>query len=358
MPAIASIPWPPLGVSAWPRPAGPPVASLPAHADVAIVGAGVTGLSAALRFAEAGRDVVILDRAFGDGAACRSGGIILGDTLVGAATGFDGCEQELRQWVQTHGVRGGLDWQGCIELDRNAARLPRPIDWRDAGIVRAGDVVSGGTLDPAALVEALAREAHARGARFVNGADVSSLAPGDAAIHLQSSAGTLAAKTVVMATDATSYPGDFDPWPIRAITVVIETAPPAPAALRRSGWPERQPFYTNDLPLLWGRHLPSGGLLVGRELLAARADDAAGTRRAIHAAGLRLGARIRGLHPAFVDLDVVRVWAGPIARTQAGVPSLHVDPAHPGLVWAGGYGGHGLAQAFRLGRRAAEAIGG
>lgn len=355
MSAINAIPWSPLGASPWPRPRCPPVAPLPARADVAVVGAGVTGLSAALRLVEAGRDVVILDRAFGDGAACRSGGIILGDTLVGAAPGFERCEEHLRRWVQAHDVRGGLDWQGCIELDRDGARSPHPIDWRDAGVVRAGNAVAGGTLDPAALVEALAHEAHARGARFVNETEVASLTPGTSGIIIRTSAGPVVARAVVMATDATSRV-DVDPWPVRAITVVAETARPSPAALRRAGWPEQQPFYTNDLPLLWGRHLPSGGLLLGRELLTDWECDAAGMARAIHSAGLRLGARIRGLHPAFADLDVARVWAGPIARTAAGVPTLHVDPLHPDIVWAGGYGGHGLAQAFRLGARAADVL--
>jgi glycine/D-amino acid oxidase-like deaminating enzyme len=97
---------------------------------------------------------------------------------------------------------------------------------------------------------------------------------------------------------------------------------------------------------------------VGRELLTAIPRDAGATGRAIHAAGLRLAARIRGLHPAFADLDVASVWAGPIARTNAGVPAIAADASHARLVWAGGYGGHGLAQAFRVGSRAADAIAG
>src|SRR5690348_13428349 len=98
MSAVNAISWTPLGASPWPRPACPPVTALPARTDVAIVGAGVTGLSAALRLVAMRREVLVLDRAFGDGAACRSGGIVLGDTLVGAAPGFEGCENDLRGW--------------------------------------------------------------------------------------------------------------------------------------------------------------------------------------------------------------------------------------------------------------------
>jgi hypothetical protein len=55
---------------------------LPARADVAIVGAGFTGLSAAIELARAGRSVLALDaHAPGEGASSRNGG------MVGAATG-------------------------------------------------------------------------------------------------------------------------------------------------------------------------------------------------------------------------------------------------------------------------------
>lgn len=51
--------------------------ALPARADVAIIGAGYAGLSAALTLARAGRSVVVLDAmAPGEGASSRSGGMI------------------------------------------------------------------------------------------------------------------------------------------------------------------------------------------------------------------------------------------------------------------------------------------
>jgi len=41
---------------------------------------------------------------------------------------------------------------------------------------------------------------------------------------------------------------------------------------------------------------------------------------------------------------------------ESGVPSVVADPDLAGVWWAGGYGGHGLAQAFRLGEIAARTI--
>src|SRR5204863_168163 len=131
-----------------------------------------TGLSCALTLARAGREIVVLERAFGQGAACRSGGIVIGDTLVGPAPGFDGCEFALRDWALQHSIAGGVDWSGCVELARHAELLPDPIDWADEGRVRVSRFVPGGTLDPSALVEKLAAEAVASGATFINDAQV------------------------------------------------------------------------------------------------------------------------------------------------------------------------------------------
>jgi glycine/D-amino acid oxidase-like deaminating enzyme len=59
--------------AAAPRPEGATV--LPASADVAIIGAGYSGLSAALTLARAGREVVVVDaQAPGHGASTRNGG--------------------------------------------------------------------------------------------------------------------------------------------------------------------------------------------------------------------------------------------------------------------------------------------
>lgn len=351
-----AVPLASLGAGPWAAPATPPTRPLPASTTVAIVGAGVTGLGATLALTEAGRDVTIIDRGFGQGAACRSGGIIVGGTLIGPAEGFERCDDDLRAWVLAHDVRGGLDWRGCLELDRDARLPAAPIDWRDDGIVRASGTVPGGTLDPAALVESLAAQACRQGATFVDGARVTSIEPDGDAVRVETTAGTVRATRVLVATDATAVSAGFDPWPVRRLTVAVETTPASDAQLDAAGWRDRQPFYTNELPLLWGRMLPGGGVLVGRELLDIGLISSRELACAIDAAALRLAARIRGLHPALVSLSVARVWAGPIARDEASVPTLARDPRVNGVLWAGGYGGHGLAPAFRLGRLAAEAL--
>ena len=97
--------------------------------------------------------------------------------------------------------------------------------------------------------------------------------------------------------------------------------------------------------------MPDRALLVGRETLPwAAAESESGVRDRLEAAGARLASRIRRLHPALRDITVRRAWGGPIARAAEGVPAIAQDPYIRDVVWAGGYGGHGLAQAFRMGR--------
>lgn len=353
-PAIA---WQTLGDGPW-APAHVPTAPVPSSCDVAIVGGGVTGLSAALHLTALGRHVVVLDRAFGQGAATRSGGIIVGDTLVGPAAGFERCEHDLRAWIDENDIRCGLTWRGCWEMDRDDT-LPRtPIDWHDSGAIRVSTTIDGGTLDPARVLEALARRAASRGAILVDRIAVEDWRADRGRVRLIGSDVDLSAERVLVAVDATARPRAADRWPVRLLTIALATQPIDDALANAIGWQSRLPFYTNDLPLLWGRALDDGGMIVGRELLeldalSGQTDDA--IRRAIAEAGRRLLHRARGLHPALASLEAARVWAGPIARDPGGVPSLSPD-AVPGVWWAGGYGGHGLAQAFRLGATAAARL--
>jgi gamma-glutamylputrescine oxidase len=317
---------------------------------VLIVGAGVTGLSAALALATSGRDVVVVDRQFGSGAACRSGGIIVGDTLIGPAAGFERCDLELRDWVAANAPACRLQWAGCLELDRDACLRAQPIDWHDAGVVRLSRIVEGGTLDPAALLSALASQAVRRGARFVDGLAIDRCERSGPRLTATGNGRSIHADVVLYATDATDA-ATRRLWPQRQLTVALETAPVLDALAEEIGWRDRLPFYTNELPLLWGRTLDDGALLAGRELVPIDADP---LELAFERASATLLARIRALHPALASIEARRFWAGPIARDERGVPSVVADPDLDGVWWAGGYGGHGLAQAFTLGKVAAQ----
>jgi glycine/D-amino acid oxidase-like deaminating enzyme len=203
----------------------------------------------------------------------------------------------------------------------------------------------------------LAAELERAGAVLASGFTVERLSRDAVSTQLVGRDRQIHARAVVMALDAVSWKAAGDPWPQRTLTVALQTAvadADLPAAL---GLTPRQPFYTNEAPLLWGRPLPDASFMFGRELVPFPWDGSPDETRALIAtAGERLAARVRGLHPRLADIGVRRVWAGPTARTAAGIPLMVEDPEIPHTLWIGGYGGHGLAQAFTLAQRAAQRV--
>lgn len=343
-----------LGVGPWSPLDAVPDEIAPSQADVVIVGAGVTGLSAALALADSGLSVVVVDRQVGDGATARSGGIVLGETLTGPAPGFEDCDRTLGEWIENQAIACDFTWTRCLELARDGDLPPEPIDWIDRGTVRAAGVVSSGVLDPVLLLNGLLAAVRRAGALVVSGFEVESISrKGDRAVVIERTS-RVSAREVIMATDAVTWRCDHDPWTERTLTIALQTGP-APCDTRAAiGLEPRQPFYTRELPLLWGRPLRDGSFLFGRELAAfpwGSPHELIAAR--VAEAGQRLANRMRGLHPRLAELDIRRVWAGPTARTVLGVPAIVEDATIPHVHWIGGYGGHGLAQAFTLGRLAA-----
>jgi glycine/D-amino acid oxidase-like deaminating enzyme len=346
-----------LGTPPWQSPTPLPPTTAPAICDVVIVGAGITGLAAASVCARAARHVVVLEREFGTGATARSGGIVLGETVEGPDSDFDGCEETLRMWIQQSATDCDLMWRGCLELARDPRLSEVPIDWRDEGPVRLAGRVSGGVLDPSRLQAGLADAAREAGATIVDGITVLDARAGPNGVALSSDHGLLTAPAGIMAVDAMSWRPGFDPWCQRAMTVALHTAPLGLDSLAALGLTPHQAFYTVDTPLLWGRVMPDRSLLIGRETQPfPNNGDMPSVQDGLARAGARLSLRVRALHPVLTDIAILEIWTGPIARTAAGHPTIVADPHVPSLLWAGGYGGQGIAQAFRLGQLAAERV--
>jgi gamma-glutamylputrescine oxidase len=347
----------PLGTGPWAAPREIAPVATPAQADAVIVGAGVSGLVTALTLAEHGLSVVVLDRQFATGATSRSGGILLGDTLEGPAPGFDRCERTLGEWIGARAIACDFQWTRCLELTRDERLAPQPVAWIDHGAVRVSGIVPAAVIDPVKLLNGLAGQLERAGAIMVCGVTVEGLRSDGTAIRIVGLDRDIRARHVVMAVDAVSWQTSGDHWPQRSLTVALQTTvadAELPVAL---GLAPHQPFYTNESPLLWGRPLADGSLMFGRELVAFPWEQSADeTRALIAAAGARLAARVRGLHPRLAGSGVRRVWAGPTARTAEGIPLLVEDPELPHVLWIGGYGGHGLAQAFTLAQLAAQRV--
>jgi len=360
---------------------------------VAVVGAGFAGLAAARVLAAGGARVAVLEAGrVGEGASGRTGGIVLEGTHVGALPGLDGCIELLRTRVAELGIRCGLELPGCRELAHRPAEAGasecgaaaghgagrRGPVWRDGDDVLVEiDREPGGVVDPGLLVAGLARAALAAGATLHEGAGVRGLEitsgseaqrgpaePSAGPAVLETARGAVRADAVVLATNAwlAELVSELMPPPIAALAFALATEPLSPDARAALAGPDGEPFlpfYTADLPYLWGRGLDDGGIVVGSGLLvepparlARRTLADAAAREALD----RLRSRVRGLHAALADVRPRTRWAGPVALLRERPPLLGRHPRAPQVIVAGGWSGHGVAASVAGGERVAAAL--
>jgi gamma-glutamylputrescine oxidase len=408
MQAMPAFRW---GEPPWTLPAAVPPAEIPAACEIAVIGGGLAGLSASLHATLRGASSVVLLEAgrIGAGASGRTGGIALEGTAAGPLPGVNDCLSYLQRVTATHGIDCDLQLPGCWELRHEDASLasvrgepttiPRPATppasggsvaeatgsaprnvemrvcsgaardpsagrfaWQDGDRwLRPVQRVAGGTIDPGALLAGLAQAAARAGVRLCENAAVQHIAFGDV-LQLAVGERLVRARHAVIALNA--YTEALlplpEPSPLRsALTLAVCTAPVGDSVLSAIGLDPPLPFYTQDLPYLWGRTLPDtrvifgAGLVHGSPRELAELDVGGPALRPLFE---RLESRIRHLHPRLQTATVAQRWVGPIAFTATRTPILSRLPEHPNVIVIAGCAGHGIALSVRLGALAAAAV--
>jgi glycine/D-amino acid oxidase-like deaminating enzyme len=377
----------PWGKPPWAVDFRPAARALPDHVDFAIVGGGFSGLSAAawLRRLAPGRSVVVLESAsLGEGASGRTGGMALTETAAGKLPGLGDVLAGYKKILRALRIDSRLKLPGVWELGRSAPARNSTISWSDSGELKAVRRVPGGTVDPGKVLAGLARAAENAGAQIVEHAEVVGLNFSNP-LRLQvrrKLRGRIVRKEiragqVLLATNASSLKlSGLRAAAVPKLTFALATAPLSVAQLKAIGLWSRRPFYTIDLPYLWGRLLDSNGVVFGAGLvppyvgtparfpLGARLSKSRvhdlrrfEVRRGEAAARLRwLESRVRQLHPALASVRVTHRWGGPILLTEKMCPIFRRHPRSKLVTILAGYNGHGVALSVYLGQWAAQAL--
>jgi glycine/D-amino acid oxidase-like deaminating enzyme len=350
------------------------------HADVAVVGGGITGLATALHAAQSGAAVVLLEaEAPGFGASGRNGGQVnpglkldpdsverdfgadLGRRMNALAGSAPALVFEL---VKRHGIACDARQNGTLRAAVHArhaaairatwAQLERrgaPVELLEGdALVRVtgtGRYVCamldrrGGDLNPLMYARGLARAAIEAGARIHANSRARALQRVDGGWRLDTGKGSATATHVVLATN-----GYTDPlWPGLSRTVVplfgaiAATAPLAEAA-RRIILPERPVLYESGNITVYYRIDARHRLLIGGRGPMHEIDTPAAIPHLT-----RYAAK---LWPALAGLEWTHAWGGRLAMTRDHYPHVH-EPA-PGVLICLGYNGRGVAMATAMGR--------
>lgn len=331
--------------------------------DVVIVGAGLQGSAVALRLAQAGAKVVVLERAIpGAEASSAAGGILSpGVEAVGPGAFYDLCTASLRRYAafaadveRLSGMWVAYRAQGTLEvafddehaqiLAARAERLQRseiPVTVLDDAEARAlepglsadcrGALLFEGeaSVDAKLLARALPIAAERAGARFVRGQVRRIVAEGGRAVGVDHDDRRIAAGAVVLAAGAWSslVEGSALPGgavrPVRGQIAVLDTRPPLLDRVVFSGRGYVVPR-------------PDGRVLCGSTMEEVGYDRAVTAEGLLHVLGLAVE-----IAPALAKAPVVDTWCNFRPASPDGAPVLGASNL-PGLFYATGHTRNGV----------------
>jgi len=360
-------------------------------ADVVVVGAGFTGLSAALALARRGASVVVLEA---ERVVAKQSGRNGGHVNNGLAHDFGGLAARLgldRARALYHAYDAAVDtverivakeaiacdfrrsgkiklaakpghWDGLArgfellhrEADPETDLIPRDRLREEVG----SDAFHGGLLyrksaqmHMGRFGKGLAEAAVRHGARIFEGAAVTGLArlPGGAH-RVTTVRGGIEAKQVLLATGPSRQaPLFFRRRVIPVGSFIIATAPLGEAQVA-SVMPHRRTATTTMNIGNYFRFSPDNRLIFGGRARFALSNPGSDAK-----SGRILQAQLRAAFPQIAEVPVEYCWGGEVDMTADRLPRAG---ERDGLFYAMGFSGHGAQMSVHLGRQMAAVMGG
>jgi glycine/D-amino acid oxidase-like deaminating enzyme len=360
---------------------------LPERTDVAVVGSGYSGLSAALTCARGGRHVTVFESGdVGQGASSRNGGMCgtglkVGFTDLAAKIGLKDAVAFYRdgqvaldylehliesEQIHCHFSRMGhfsgahvpSHYEGMARdsealnkhLGVESTMIPRAEQHKEIGTDRYyGGIVAPreAGLHPALYHQGLLERVRATDTLVAGNTPVTNISRDGDDFTITTPRGRVVARNVVIATNG--YTDRAAGWFRRRLvpigTYMIATEPVAPEVMARLA-PTMRMLSDSKNILYYFRPSPDGT----RILFGGRAAFANNDQRVT---GARLRRFMLSVWPELADLKITHSWAGNVAFTLDKLPHVGVQD---GMHYAIGYCGSGVVKATYLGHKAAQSI--
>lgn len=369
-------------------PAAPLTARLeePISVDVVVIGAGYTGLSAALHLREMGVDVAVLEaEEIGFGGSGRNVGLVnaglwlrpadviqclgqyLGARLIGQLGEAPALVFELiaRHGIECDAVRNGTlhcavgeaGYREIAERARQWQALGAPVEHLDAAATAAkvgsqafrGSLLDkrAGTIQPLAYARGLAAAALRSGARIFTGSPVREVVDEGGKWRIDAGRGTARAEWVIVATNAySSTVWNMLREELVALPYFNVATRPLSARDRFAILPERQGLW-DTRRILSSLRLDAAGRLIFGSVGALR-----GVGRSVHRRWARRA--LARMFPGLTDVEFEHEWYGRIGMTADAIPRFHQLARN--TVSISGYNGRGIAAGTSFGRDLARLV--
>lgn len=368
--------------------------------DVAILGAGYTGLWAAyylqeldpsLRIAIIEKEIAGYGPSGRNGGWCNSSMIGVSASELGRRYGKEATQRMFKV------LRDTVDEIGAV-----AQREGIDINWRKAGVLRvavgeaevpslhsrwealkelglddgcylldeaetkkriAVNGAKGSVFDPhvafhqpAKLVRGLARVVEARGARIYEQTEVLDVVTGSSA-KFRTDRGDVRARTLVLAGEA--YMTSLRGWRRKILPVyslIALTEPLTDEQWERVGWENGECFSSHSLSVDYLSKTHDGRIVFGGRGAPYRFGSKVAPEFDRHEQTHDLlRSRLKSWFPQISEVRFTHAWGGPLAVTRDWMPSFIDDPA-AGVVALYGYAGQGVAPSNLAGRMIAQSI--